>query len=227
MRNSKKGRLAQEHGFTLVELMIAMVISGFIMAALYSAYVVQQKHALAQEQVTEMQQNLRAGMDYFIGEIRLAGFDPTGEVTDGEKIVDATANSLQYFFDNDDANSFVFFDNDNTNELRQETHGGGAQLVADNIEAFELYYVLEDGTKTSLPIDPGKIRSVEVSILAKAHQPDPNFTNMMTYVPASGDPNWDINGENIAGTGNPPNDQFRRRLLITSVQLRNMGLAHE
>lgn len=228
MRKDKTERLLQEHGFTLVELMIAMVISGFVMAALYSTYVVQQKHALAQEQVAEMQQNLRAGMNYLIREIRLAGFDPTGETEDDEKIVAATAESFQYFFDNDDENSFILQDSNNENELHQVIHGSSPQPVAEDIEAIEFFYVLEDGTETTAPStsELDKIRSVQVSMLARAGREDRKFTNGATYVPASGNANWDINGDN-AGTGNPANDHFRRRLLITSVQLRNMGLAHE
>lgn len=227
MRNRKKEKVTMEHGFTLVELLIAMVVSGFVIAALYSAYVVQQKHALAQEQVSEMQQNIRAGLNHLIREIRLAGFDPDGEVDDSEKIVEATVDSFQYFYVDNDQYSFVFVDNDNENELRYQFPGGGLQLVADNIDALEFYYVLDDESKTTTPSDPKKIRSMEISVLARANQADRNFTNVMTYVPASGDPSWDINGKNVAGTGNPPNDQYRRRLLITSVQLRNMGLAHE
>jgi type IV pilus assembly protein PilW len=229
MKNSELKNLRRDEGFTLIELMIAMVVSGIVMAALYSAYTVQQQHAKAQEQVTEMQQTLRAGVNYLIGEIRLAGFDPDGGLEDKDKIKVATADTFQYYFDNDDKNRFVFSDpdNDNANELRYEIHDGGLQLVAENIEAIEFYYVLEDGTKTSTPGNLEDIRSVELSVLAIANKSDRKFTNTMTYVPASGIANWDLNGPDVAGTGNPPNDNYRRRLLITSVKIRNMGLVNE
>ena len=63
-------------GFTMVELLITMLISGVIMAAIYSAYTAQQRTYLAQQQVAGMQQNIRAGLDIMVRELRMAGYDP-------------------------------------------------------------------------------------------------------------------------------------------------------
>src|SRR5665647_2315671 len=82
------------YGFTLVEIMIALAISGIIMSAIYSAYVAQQRTYLAQEQVAEMQQNIRAALDMMEREIRMAGYDPTGQARAG--IVQATAGRINF-----------------------------------------------------------------------------------------------------------------------------------
>ncbi len=50
------------YGFTLTELLVAMGISGIVMASTYSVYHSHQKSHVAQEQDVAMQQNLRAAM---------------------------------------------------------------------------------------------------------------------------------------------------------------------
>ena len=93
--------------------------------------------------------------------------------------------------------------------LGRQTGGGGYQDIAENIQALEFRYLDANGAVTAAI---GNIRSVQISILARAGQPDRNFNNTMTYTAASG-ANW-----------GPYNDNFRRRLLITNVQLRNAEL---
>ncbi|MCX5902984.1 MAG: prepilin-type N-terminal cleavage/methylation domain-containing protein, partial [Proteobacteria bacterium] len=66
-------------GFTLLELMIAVAIFGIASAAIYSTYQHQQDSYLIQEQVADMQQNLRAGMYFLTRGIKMAGYDPTGK----------------------------------------------------------------------------------------------------------------------------------------------------
>ena len=64
-------------GFTLVELLIAMVISGILMAGIYTAYQSQQRSYINQEQISALQQNLRVAFHFMEREIRTAGCDPT------------------------------------------------------------------------------------------------------------------------------------------------------
>lgn len=67
-------RYKQEAGFTLVELLIAMAISGVMLGAMITFFLVQRQYLAAQEQVTEMLQNARAAMDMMVDDIRLAGY---------------------------------------------------------------------------------------------------------------------------------------------------------
>ena len=66
------------------------------------------------------------------------------------------------------------------------------------------------GTPTLTPILPQDIRAVRIWILSRADREDPDFRNTKTYV---------VGSQVIT-----PNDGFRRRLLTTTVQCRNMGL---
>lgn len=236
-----KNKICNFKGFTLVELMLTMAISGMIVAAIYSAYLSQQRTYLMQEQVAEMQQNIRAALDLLSREIRMAGYDPTGGAGAGittasagrigftKDITNSTGNASTGDGSLNGPNENITFGFSNANDsgpdgiadagiapLGRNT-GGGFQPIAENIQAIEFRYLDVNGAVTATLAD---IRAVQISILARAGRPDQDFTNSVTYTPASGVA-WDLNG---AAAGNAANDNFRRRLLITTVQCRNMGL---
>ena len=66
--------LKKEKGLTLIELLIALVISTLLIAGLYRTFINQQKTYTVQEQVVDMQQNVRAAINRMMTEIRMAGF---------------------------------------------------------------------------------------------------------------------------------------------------------
>lgn len=70
-----------EKGFSLVELLVAMVIGGIVAAAILGMFVSQNRSYVAQENVTDMQQNIRAGLGFMTREIRMAGYDPSNSGT--------------------------------------------------------------------------------------------------------------------------------------------------
>ncbi len=57
-------------GFTLVELMVALVLLGVISAAVYQALATNQRTFIAQTQRIDLQQNIRAGVTILPGEFR-------------------------------------------------------------------------------------------------------------------------------------------------------------
>ena len=61
-------------GFTLIEMMISMALLGTIMIGVYNLYLSQQSQNLIQEDVVELQQNLRVAMDTITRDMRMAGF---------------------------------------------------------------------------------------------------------------------------------------------------------
>jgi prepilin-type N-terminal cleavage/methylation domain-containing protein len=61
-------------GFTLLELLVALVITGAVVSAAYGIYVAQHQNWIVQEQVTDMQQNARAALHEMETRIRMAGF---------------------------------------------------------------------------------------------------------------------------------------------------------
>ena len=72
--------LRQNKGITLIELLVALVITGILVAAVYRTFIGQQKTYTVQEQVVDMQQSVRAVINRMMGEIRMAGFGSVGDV---------------------------------------------------------------------------------------------------------------------------------------------------
>lgn len=226
------------NGFTLVELMIALTVTGLIVTAIYSSYIAQKRSAVAQEQVSEMQQSLRAGLGIMEREIRMAGYNPRRTAAVGTGITEATAGRLAFCFvadtdkmNNNPPNTEI----DEPDEIETveyslyDANGDGPmdlgrrasnriQAVAENIEKLEFCYIMNDGAQTLDPISSGyanlaDIRSVRISILARTSRPDPQFINAATTYKTASDTTW-----------GPFTDNYRRRLLITTIHCRNMGL---
>jgi prepilin-type N-terminal cleavage/methylation domain-containing protein len=61
-------------GFTLVEVIMVSFMLSLVMAAVYSLYGTSQKAASMEDEVVDVQQNLRIAMDSLTRDIRLAGF---------------------------------------------------------------------------------------------------------------------------------------------------------
>ena len=66
--------LRKNKGLTLIELLVALVITAILVAGMYRTFIGQQKTYTVQEQVVDMQQNMRAGINRMMREIRMAGF---------------------------------------------------------------------------------------------------------------------------------------------------------
>lgn len=205
-----------DRGFTLVEVMVALAISGIVLASIYTAFQSQQNSYLAQEQVSEMQQNVRIGLDMLSKDIRLAGYNPAGSA--GTGFVDGINFNAEPV--NTNATQIAFtadLDGDGTiDTVTQDVDGNGTidmsdmeriafrlngtnlqrygavnwQTVAENVENIEFQYVLDDGSQTTTPTAAqlADIRNVRISILVITEKSDKNYTNTRVYLPASNDP---------------------------------------
>jgi prepilin-type N-terminal cleavage/methylation domain-containing protein len=69
-------RLSRRAGFTLVELIVAITISGLVMGSIYKVLNSNQRFYQAQNQILDVQQNIRAVAQILPGELR--GLDPDG-----------------------------------------------------------------------------------------------------------------------------------------------------
>lgn len=69
---SKEKRM-NKRGLTLIELLIVLVISSILIAGIYRTFIGQQHTYTVQEQVVDMQQNVRMAINQMVREIRMAG----------------------------------------------------------------------------------------------------------------------------------------------------------
>lgn len=217
-------------GFTMVELLIALVVSLLALGAIYSTFMNQQKSYHIQEETAAMHQNIRAAMFYMEREIRMAGCDPTGRA--GSGILTANANSIRFTEDiignnpGDDPDGFTDDPNENITYSRSGGNlvrdtGGGPQMVAQNIDAIDFVYL--DGNSPPNVLNPNgtdvpaanlnQIRAVEVTIVARTQRPLLASQNNRDYRNQ-----WDT------VILPPQNDNVSRRLLTAVIHCRNLGL---
>jgi len=62
-------------GFTLIEVLVALVIDFIVLAGIYAAFYSQQKSHVKEQQVVDAQQNVRGAAEFMTREIRLAGME--------------------------------------------------------------------------------------------------------------------------------------------------------
>ena len=77
----RRTRLQRRRGFTMIELLVAIAIAGFVVAGLYGLFTMQSRQFIFQDIQMEMHQNLRFGVDVLSRSIRMAGFNTNGYVT--------------------------------------------------------------------------------------------------------------------------------------------------
>ncbi len=230
-----------DQGFTMIELLVAMVVSLLAMGAIYSTFLAQHRSYQVQEETAEMQQNIRAAMFYLQREIRMAGNDPFN--VGGIGITAANANSITFTEDitgpldgvpqSPRPDGFVNFPNE---DITYQLNGTDLdrtdnnvfpvvpQVVAQNIDWLDFVYL--DDSSPPIVLNPGGgnvpagslglIRSVEITIVARTDDPLlRGTTNNNVYWNQQGTASW---------SAPAPGDNFSRRRLTTLIHCRNIGL---
>ena len=165
----------QESGFTLVELLIAMAISGIVLGAAVNTFIAQRWSYALQEQVTEMTQGTRAAMELVTREVRMAGYNPARTSFDGITY-DPTHVHIRADLNGDgdtaDADeTIVYAYNTATQQIMREVDGSSQPMV-DHIQAFTFDYVDGAGTSTTTTAN---IRQIRLTITARTAKPDPRY----------------------------------------------------
>ena len=229
-------QLANKKGFTLIEILVALAISGVVMTAIYSSYRNQVSSHTTQQRIVDMQQNIRGGLTMMEREIRMAGYDPTENA--GARITLADRADLRMQMDinedgntgdpaPDDANEIVRYALTNDQDrngiadatpcrLGRATRAGNLQPAASNIDALNFVYLDASGTVLATPVsNPNLIRTIQVTMVAREGTRVPvlsyKITNTRTY-------------QNQQGQVVLPaqNDNFRRLILTSNIYCRNM-----
>jgi type IV pilus assembly protein PilW len=70
----RKQLMANNKGVTLIELLIVLVISAIVIGGVYKVFIAQTRAYTVQDQVAEVQQDVRGAMEIMVRDIRMAGF---------------------------------------------------------------------------------------------------------------------------------------------------------
>jgi prepilin-type N-terminal cleavage/methylation domain-containing protein len=167
-------------GFTLIEMMVSITIGMIVIAAVTGTFNAQTRQNKAEEEISQMHQNVRGALDLISREIMQAGYKAYGgSVTgvtysttqlliqadlDTNGSIDTSNTSLEYI-------TYVY-DSANMRITRQLGTGGTAEIVADNITACTFTYKdASDATTTT----SSSIRKVTVSTTGRTAKVDPSY----------------------------------------------------
>ena len=205
------------NGFTLVELMIAMVVSAIVVSGIFALFRNQVAIHNTERAMVSMQQNLRAAVSFMERDIRLAGSDPTG--TSGAAFL--SADETQLTFQTDTNEDGVI----GAGEVVTYTLNGGdlergGDTVAKNIDALNFDYFdsagnnISDKSVTPWVVTVNQIARVQVSIVARSGNVIPGLfirqLDSQVFRNQSGDQILPAQ-----------NDFFRRMQITTDIDCRN------
>ena len=163
-------------GFSLVELLIAMVVGIAVLGAMYGVFISQNKTFNNQEEIVAMQQSVRAGMDMIVREVRLAGYDPqrvNSDTNTANNFSGATVSGTQLQVRADlngdgviDATSQenIIYAHDSANKQITRNSGSGAQPSVENVQAFTFAYLDGNGNATA---NSANVRQIRITITGR------------------------------------------------------------
>lgn len=171
----KEGKMRNEKGFTIVEILVALAIGAIVMIGAYSTYISQQKAYQVNEEVAALQQNLRSAMYFLERDLRMAGYNPTRApiyfgFTDARGVPPGLSPPNLFIFSSDSSEdgtlqaderiTYSYREADNTLRRKIGT-GGDDQTIANNISGVSLTWFNNIG---GAPANAGEIRRVEITL---------------------------------------------------------------
>jgi len=195
-------------GFTLVELLVAMAVSAIVLTLMYQVYRSQLRTHTTQQELVEMQQNLRAALYLMERDVRMAGHGPEGGVAD-PAITAALIDDISFAMDvtggttltpsdgdtNDSGEQLRYRIDGSGNLVRNANDGNGEQTILDADDINFLTFVYKDEQGQTLDDDGSgnitttaslrEIRSVEITIdadIGTTAMVDPHQMTLTTEV---------------------------------------------
>jgi type IV pilus assembly protein PilW len=178
-------RFKNTAGFTLIELLVSMAIGLAVIASVAGTFMAQTRQNNAEEQVAQMEQNVRAALDLMVREIQMAGYKPAGGTFNGIQTSTSTTLRIKLDLDStgvetDGSTDDISYAFDISTGLITRTlnNGGSSAILADNITVFTFAYSDANGASTTTNTS---VRTITINIAARTAKPDPNIGGYHTY----------------------------------------------
>jgi type IV pilus assembly protein PilW len=154
----------RQSGFTLIELLVAMAVSSIVLVSVVGFFTTLNKSYTRHTATADIQQVVRAGIDFMSDNIRMAGLDP---LQTGNFGIEAPGASGITFTADLDMNGQIDVSNSeriayalNGNQV-QQTVGAVTESLVDNVTNFTFIYRDENDLVSA---DPTAIRTVQISL---------------------------------------------------------------
>jgi type II secretory pathway pseudopilin PulG len=213
-------------GFTLVELIVGLFVAMLLIGAATTAFILQNRASSVQQGTSDMQLSAQVAIEMLERDIRMAGFgiDRNTAVS----VANAYTSAGGVYAPVLAANTDGLFVNYNTGTAapyfyyieppgtagreggltRLDTATDAVETIASNVE--DLQVTINPDPATGLPV-------VTVSLLIRSPFNDPSFTQDHPGITVAEHPG-------IGASVDPAADNFRRRVYVTTVRPRNIGL---
>jgi prepilin-type N-terminal cleavage/methylation domain-containing protein len=173
----KKRNPWSKKGVTLIELLIALVISTVLIAGIYRMFIHQQMTYATQEQVADMQQNVRVAINRMVREIRMAGYGGKNENTGGTNDIIKTFGNVNTY----------------TNVINPEN-----DVVEDGITYDRITVVAAYGSIGKLSAD-ANANDDKVTVDYDGSSPFATKNTKKRYLCLNGLNNYEIDMDNVTG----------------------------
>jgi len=223
-QGASEGRsILKEKGVTLIELLVVLVISGIVVGGIYKVFIAQTRAYTAQDQVAEVQQDVRGAMEIMVRDIRMAGYQTNsfqGNYSAGSILISGNqivtplnSGSIQVYYEYNPSNPQV---NAVTYALVQQPNGTlslyrtltvynastgqpgtpNASDLLDNVASLNFMYGVELNGN-------GIINGINaVTGIIPDNPNDPNYP-FLSYTAVNGNPTATILAVQIQLTANP------------------------
>jgi prepilin-type N-terminal cleavage/methylation domain-containing protein len=189
--------ILNKKGVSLIELLVALVICGIVVAGAYRFFIVQTRAYAVQDQVIEAQQDVRLAMEILLRDLRMAGYDDDS-IKSTVTITDPIVAPLR---DDSITFSFEYYDKatlqyqKHTVAYRRELNpsrlirqltinevAGSPDVLLENVDDFKLTYGIntkgDEEMDQWVPADKvgvNKVMAVRVVLSATSTQTNPDF----------------------------------------------------
>jgi len=224
-------------GVTLIELLVGLVISGIIIAGIYRMFIGQTRAYTVQEQVVEIQQNIRGAMELILRDIRMAGYTSninpvtlSTSIFPGDNTLTVRPDAIRVEYQRSGSRNIVsyYIDNSDINNIKimRYTDIGGTittETFLENVNALAFTYGVDgivgldtsqDGAMDDQNAD-GKIDTNDILVPAATVSAG-NLNITAIRISLTAEPSNPNNNTDIAN--------IVPRNLVSTVNLRNLCL---
>ena len=173
-------KLHNNRGYTLLEILIALFLTGIIAAAGFEFYITMHNQQIVQEDISDMQLNSRNSLHEVVKSLRMAGY----KMSDTLPYFQINGDSLYVFYsETQPVDTVLYYLDDYTlsefsrideapvglepRKLMKKVNGAPAAIYADYVRVWRLK-AIDSAT-------------VEVALVTQAPQPDEDFTSNYGY----------------------------------------------